>query len=236
MQTKAFVVDDDQRTCDMVRTILETSGMTVDCQTNSGGAARRLQAERFDLVLVDVRMPAPDGMALIRLLRSSGVNRRTVVVMMTGDLSRNVMTEGFEAGANFFLFKPVDSSRLLRVVRATESAIYREKRRFQRVPMRCPVTIRSTVGSVRGNTMDLSLGGMLLQMERSVPVGEPIAFEIQLPAADAPVRASGRVVRLHEEGCMGVVFTEMPAAEAERLQGALLPLILRAFEIAQPAD
>ena len=236
MPTKVFVVDDDQRTCDMVRTILESAGMTVDYQTNSGGAARRLQAERFDLVLVDVRMPPPDGMALIRLLRASGVNRRTVVVMMTGDHSPQVMTEGFEAGANFFLFKPVDSNRLLRVIRATESAIYREKRRFQRVPMRCPVTVRSTKGSLQGNTMDLSLGGMLLQLEHSVTVGEPVAFEIQLPIPGAPFRASGRVVRIHEEGCMGVLFTEMKPEEAERLQTALLPLILRAFEIAQPVN
>ncbi len=232
MQTKAIVVDDDQRSCEMVRTILESSGMSVDIQTRSGEASKRLQAERFDLILLDVRMPVPDGFAVLRLLRNSGVNRRSVVVLMTGDTTPKVMAEGFEAGANFFLFKPVDANRLLRLILTSEAAIFREKRRYQRVPLRCPMTVRTTRETFAASTLDIILGGVLMQAIRSLPLYEFVGMEIRLESGKS-VCLGGRVVRTHEEGCMGVEFQNVPPKEAERLQDFLLPLILRAFELVQ---
>jgi len=233
MQFKAMVVDDDARTCEMVGAILETSGIHTTCQASSGSAARRLQAERFDFILVDLHMPAPDGLALTRLVRASGVNRKSLVVLMTGDTSRSVMTDGFDAGANFFLFKPVDSNRLLRLVRASESTICREKRRYQRVPIRCLINLRSSNRSVHGHTLDLSLGGMLVQMEQPLPEGEVVEIELNLPIVGPPIHPCGRVVRVHEEGCLGIEFTKVNERDADRLQETLLPLILRAFEMAE---
>jgi len=232
MKFKALVVDDDLQTCEMVRTILETHGVQAFAQSSSGSAARRLQAERFDFVLIDLRMPAPDGLALIRLLRTSGVNRKSLVVLMTGDTSRQVMTEGFEAGANFFLLKPVDSNRLLRLIRVSESTIHREKRRYQQVPLRCVISARSAHGTLQGHTLDLSLGGMLVQVQQSLPEGDVVSIEMNLPSVGPPICPEGRVVRVHEDGCMGIEFTKVTDADAERLQEALLPLILRAFEMA----
>jgi PleD family two-component response regulator len=78
-------------------------------------------------------MPAPDGAELARQVRASRVNASTVIVMITGEQDRTVMGRAFEAGVEFFLFKPVERNKLLKLIRATEGPIERERRRFTRV-------------------------------------------------------------------------------------------------------
>jgi hypothetical protein len=94
-----------------------------------------------------------------------------VIVMITGENDRTVMTRVFEAGVQFFLFEPVDRSKPLQLIRATGGTIERERRRFMRVRLRCKVSIDSPHGSLYGNTLDLSLGGALVQAERTFPPG-----------------------------------------------------------------
>src|SRR5207245_5859018 len=65
-------------------------------------------------VFLDVRMPHPDGIELARHIRSSKLNQTTPIVMITGDEDRNAMMRAFQAGATFFLSKPVDRPRLMR--------------------------------------------------------------------------------------------------------------------------
>jgi YesN/AraC family two-component response regulator len=47
------------------------------------------------------------------------------------------MARAFQLGVNFFLFKPVDRPKLLRLVSVTQHSIEHEKRRFQRRPRAC---------------------------------------------------------------------------------------------------
>jgi PleD family two-component response regulator len=88
-------------------------------------------------------MPAPDGAALARQIRASRVNASTVIVMITGEQDRKVMGRAFEAGVEFFLFKPVERNKLLKLIRATEGSIERELRRFTRVRLRSRVSLES---------------------------------------------------------------------------------------------
>jgi PleD family two-component response regulator len=62
-------------------------------------------------------MPAPDGMALTQQMRSTELNRSTPIVIITGEKDSGVMARAFQAGANLFLFKPVDRIKLLRIIR-----------------------------------------------------------------------------------------------------------------------
>ena len=71
-------------------------------------------------------MPAPDGPELARQVRASRVNASTVIVMITGEQDRTVMERAFEAGVEFFLFKPVERNKLLELIRVTEGPIERD--------------------------------------------------------------------------------------------------------------
>src|SRR4029077_8447537 len=95
---------------------------------------------------------------LARQDRASPVNASTVIVMITGEQDRTVMGRAFEAGVEFFLFKPGERNKLLKLIRATEGSIERERRRFTRVRLRCRVLMETGNDRLGGAPLVLCLG------------------------------------------------------------------------------
>jgi CheY-like chemotaxis protein len=225
---RVLVVDDDALTCELIREILRLAGMDVVSLTDSTEAASRLRTEKFHAIFLDVRMPPPDGIELARQTRASRVNASTVIVTITGEEDRTVMKRAFEAGAEFFLFKPVERNKLLRLIRATEGPIERERRRSMRVGLRCRVSMESGKDRFDGMTVDLSLGGMLVQSKRLLAPDTRVTVSLELEAGKASLRSDARIIRTLGTERMGIQFENLGADESRRLQEFLLPLILAA--------
>ena len=229
MTTRVLIVDDEPAVAEMVQAFLQAAGLQAEILTDSRQAAERLLKEKFDVVFLDVRMPAPDGIELARGMRAAGFNRSTPLVMLTGASDLDLQKQAFQAGANFFLFKPVDRQRLLRVIRATRASVQHEKRRFQRVRVSSKVSFATHKGTIEGTTVDISLGGLQARTKGVFPMDTKVAVFLDV-AAGAPVRAQGQVVRVVEDNGMGIQFREISAADSERLQEFLLPWILKGLE------
>ena len=228
MSAQVLVVDDDPLTCELIREILCSAGMEAASLTDSTEAASRLRTEKFHAIFLDVRMPPPDGIELARQIRASRVNASTVIVMIAGEEDRTVMKRAFEAGVEFFLFKPVERSKLLRLIRATEGPIERERRRSTRVRLRCRVSMESGNDRIVGTTVDLSLGGLLVQSQHVFPPDTRVTVSLELETGKAPFRSNARVVRTVGTDCLGIQFENLAAKESRQLQEFLLPLILAA--------
>jgi len=228
LPARVLVVDDDPLSAELICEILLSAGMDASFLTSSTEAAERLKREKYHAVFLDMRMPAPDGAELARQVRASRVNASTVIVMITGEQDRAVMGRAFEAGVEFFLFKPIDRNKLLRLIRVTEGPIEREKRRFMRVRLRCRVSLASGNDRLDGTTLDLSLGGALVQSLRAFPSGTLVTLSLELEAGATPLRSAARVVRTVGADCMGVQYENLEARESKRLQEFLLPLMLAA--------
>jgi len=227
MPNKILVVDDDPPTCELITEVLSGAEVEASCLTDSHAAAGRIQREKFDAVFLDARMPAPDGMELTRMIRKSGVNAKTIVVMITGEGEQNFLSRAFQVGANFVLFKPIDRRSLLRLLRITQGPIDRERRRFTRVSVRRPVAICLGKERVRAMTVDLSASGMLVQAEQRFSVGATLEFSLDLGMNWKPVQGVARVIRFVGDDFMGLEFQSLPVAQVEILEEFLLPLILR---------
>jgi CheY-like chemotaxis protein len=225
---RVLVVDDDALTCELIREILCSAGMEAASLTDSAEAALRLQTDKFHAVFLDVRMPPPDGIELARQTRASRVNASTVIVMITGEEDRTVMKRAFEAGVEFFLFKPVERNKLLRLIRATEGPIEREKRRSTRVGLRCRVSIESDKDRLDGVTVDLSLGGLLVQSKRLLAPGTRVTVSLELEAGRASLPLNARIISTVGTDRMDIKFENLGANESKLLQEFLLPLILAA--------
>jgi CheY-like chemotaxis protein len=223
---QVLVVDDDPLTCELICEILRSTGMEANSVTDSAEAAERLRREKYHAVFLDMRMPPPDGVELARQVRASRVNASSVIVMITGEEDRTVMQRAFEAGVEVFLFKPVERNKLLRLIRVAEGPIERERRRFTRVRLRCRASMESGNDRLQGTTLDLSLGGLLIQSDRAFPHGTVLTVSFELEAGAPPVRSTARVVRTVGSDCMGVQFQNLGTRESSRLQEFLLPLIL----------
>jgi DNA-binding response OmpR family regulator len=227
MPSRVLVVDDEPSVCDLIQNILSTVGMEVLALTRSAEVATYIRNEKFAIVLVDLRMPAPDGIEITRQIRASSLNQRTPLVMLSDDPKAGAISEGFGAGANFFLYKPVDRARLLKLIRATQGAVEHERRRFRRVALRMKVRLGFENREIEGETIDVSLNGMLVKAPTTLPAGSPVKVSLFLSPGTKPIVGSGAVARKLNENQMGIYLNQLTAADSERLQEFLLPLILR---------
>jgi two-component system chemotaxis response regulator CheY len=219
-------VDNDSLVCELMHDVLESAGIAASTLTDSTRVAAHLGEEKFEAVFLDVGMPPPDGIELAREMRAGGLNQKTPIVIITGATDRAILTLAFQAGANFFLFKPVQRHSLLKLVRVTQGAIEHERRRFTRVRHGCKVTLGSDQQRLLGTTLDLSLDGMLVQAGEVFSTGSRVQFSLELAPGTPPLRASARVMSLVGNDCMGFEFENVGAADSARFVEFLLPLIL----------
>lgn len=225
MASRAIIVDDEVATCELIERVLSSVGIGSLAVTRSAEAPEILRHGRFAVAFLDYHMESPDGLALARQMRASGSNRRTPIVLISDDPRPAAVSEGFEAGASFFLYKPVDKERLLRLVRATQATIENGMRRTRRVDLKSKVSIRYRGQEIEGETINVSLEGMLIRARKMLPVGSSVEVSLQVRAADKPVVGAGSVVRIHGREEMGIHLGRLTLEESQRLQEYLLPLI-----------
>ena len=225
MQKRALIVDDDEATCKLIEKVLGSVGIESLVLTKSTEAAGALRQGKFAIVFLDFRMTFPDGAELTRQIRDSGFNRMTPVVLISDDQRPHAMSKGFEAGASFFLYKPIDKERLLKLVRATQGAIEHERRRTRRVPLKTRVQMRIGGQEIEGETVDVSMEGVLVQAARAVPVGSSVDVSLHLSKELKPVEGAGCVVRLSGANQMGIQLGRLVPAESQRLQEFLLSMV-----------
>jgi CheY-like chemotaxis protein len=107
-----LVTDDGSENRQLVRVLLEETGLRVSEAENGQIALDRVAAEPFDLLLMDMQMPVMDGETATRRLRESGCS--LPVIALTANAMKGFERELFAAGFSGFLTKPIDVDALLR--------------------------------------------------------------------------------------------------------------------------
>jgi len=114
---KRILVIDDAATVRMYhRQILEGAGFVVEEAINGIEALEKALSSTFDLYLVDVNMPKQDGYDFLRELRSRDISQAPAVMISTEAEERDRL-RAYEAGANFYLVKPIKPDALLSYTR-----------------------------------------------------------------------------------------------------------------------
>ncbi len=216
----ALVVDGEPPIRELLQEVLKAEGMEAVTMASGSEAAEFAHAQKFDVVFVDSSSPLSDGIELTRKIRRSGYNHKTPIVMISSPKYMGILTEGFEAGVSFLVYKPIDRTRLLRLVRVTQGAIENEIRRFRRVR---GGEGRGPVWRSGGRRRDrhLSLNGALLRARRIFPRGSAIKVSLFL-GQNSPVIGDGSVMRTVGENQMGIQLDGLPFEESSRLQDFLL--------------
>jgi len=114
-----LIVDDDQDSVDLLSRWLAMEGYEVLSATSGSEALQRIGNDHPDLVLLDLLIPPPDGMAVIRAAkRDRGMSTIPLVVMT---VKRDVKTkiEALKTGADDFIVKPFHFDELDAVMRAS---------------------------------------------------------------------------------------------------------------------
>ena len=110
---KILVIDDQRAIRNTLKDILECEGHTVVLADDgaSGLEAFRAEADTFDIVLTDIRMPNMDGIEVLEQIMA--VRRETPVIMISGHGDIDTAVDSIRKGAFDFIAKPLDLNRLL---------------------------------------------------------------------------------------------------------------------------
>jgi two-component system, NtrC family, response regulator AtoC len=114
---RVLIADDQRDLAELLAELLGDEGYTADVVTSADEVLARLQSDtRYDLLLLDLRMPGPDdGLKLLERLRKDG--NEIPVIMMTAHGTSSSAIRAMQMGAYDYLPKPFDNEEVLVVVK-----------------------------------------------------------------------------------------------------------------------
>ena len=124
---KVLIVDDEEIVCLSYLRSLTGAHCNVEVAWNGVEALLAMEQHRFDLVLLDLRMPGMDGMSVLRTIKQKWPE--TQVVVITGYPNIETAKEAVRQGAYGYLAKPVGPDE---VINAANDAVMQKKWTLQR--------------------------------------------------------------------------------------------------------
>lgn len=112
----ALIVEDDDVLAEVVGSALVGEGFRTVRATNGPDALACLERERFAVVVLDLMLPFPDGMTILRRQRANG--DRTPILLMSAKQEVEDRIGGLDAGADDYLVKPFRIAELVARIRA----------------------------------------------------------------------------------------------------------------------
>ena len=114
-QARILVIDDDESIREVLTSILEDNGYIVDTAENGKEAIKKLEAEFYNLALVDIRLPDMEGTKLLNATKETSPGM--VKIMITGYPSLQNTIEAINKGADGYIVKPIKIESLLDTVK-----------------------------------------------------------------------------------------------------------------------
>ncbi len=108
---RILFVDDETEYLETVIKRMKKRGFDVTGAGSGAEAMALMASQRFDVLILDVRMPRMDGIEVLRAVKRQFP--LVEVIMLTGHASMEVAIEGMELGAFDYLMKPVDVDELI---------------------------------------------------------------------------------------------------------------------------
>ena len=116
MNGRILCTEDDADTREMLTVLLESFGYEVVCPADSTLALELMRGINFDLCLLDNWMPGLSGLDLLKKIRD--FNKTVPILFYSGAVQETDRQQAFDAGAQGYLFKPVEIDELIDTINA----------------------------------------------------------------------------------------------------------------------
>jgi two-component system alkaline phosphatase synthesis response regulator PhoP len=117
MPKKILAVDDERHIVRLVEVNLARAGYQVVTAFDGREALLKVEAEKPDLVVLDVMMPYMDGFEVLRNLKANPVTAEIPVIMLTAKAQDADVFRGWQSGVDCYLTKPFNPMELLTFVK-----------------------------------------------------------------------------------------------------------------------
>ncbi|MFH1070279.1 MAG: response regulator [Candidatus Glassbacteria bacterium] len=111
---RILIVDDDPQILTFLSDMLAEERYTLEISAGGEEALRKLEEKKFHLVISDVRMPGIDGFELLKAIKERF--KKTKVILMTGYTDDYDISDALILGADDYITKPFDVSRVMLAV------------------------------------------------------------------------------------------------------------------------
>lgn len=124
-RTKVLVIDDNQDLLSTLEELLETYDFKVLTALSAKKAENILQTVKPDIIICDIMMPGKDGIQFTDELRKADHTADIPVIFLTAKFGDSVKLSSYEAGGNYFLNKPYNTTELVTLI---NTAVNHQKR------------------------------------------------------------------------------------------------------------
>lgn len=114
MDGRLLIVDDEEIALGNLQHVMEKQGYAVTASASGADAMKRLENERFDVVLTDLRMEGVDGMDVLRASRA--LQPDAEVIFITGYATAESAVQALKHGAFYYIAKPFRLEEVRKVV------------------------------------------------------------------------------------------------------------------------
>ncbi len=111
-QGHILIVDDESVNIQVLSNHLSMRGFSADTASDGNSALDKIYKNHYDLVLLDLMMPRMSGFDVCREIRKQKDRKDLPVIILTAKNTPDDLTAAFEAGANDYLVKPIDTVEL----------------------------------------------------------------------------------------------------------------------------
>ena len=163
---KILVVDDERNVRGAFEDILAAQGYDVLAVDGAEAALRRLEADEWDLVILDVRLPAMNG--LDALARMKNLRPHLPVIVMTGQGTMETAIEATKRGAFEYLLKPFEPVEMLQTIAKALEGARLMKGHLALGPETTPTSAEAVIGRSSAMQQVYKAIGRVAQTEATV--------------------------------------------------------------------
>ncbi len=117
MNTKILIVEDDEVNIVIVEYLLQKEGFEVETASNGEEAVEKVEADKYDLILMDIEMPIMNGLEATRAIRRLAHGKKIPIIALTAHSVEEKLREIRKAGMNGFLLKPLDQAKASQLIK-----------------------------------------------------------------------------------------------------------------------
>ena len=117
IKPKILVIDDNKVDLKLSSLMLEQNGFEVTAVNEATNCLENIEANKIDLVLLDIVMPETDGHYVLKMIRAKYSQIELPIIMVTSKSSTSDIVEALKLGANDYIVKPVNFEIAIRRIK-----------------------------------------------------------------------------------------------------------------------
>ena len=115
---RILIIDDEENMLHMLKTILSKKGYEIITARNGIGGLEKIETNRFDTILCDLRMPEMDGLSFLKTVKVKNID--STIIMMSAYGTIDLAVEAMKHGAYDYISKPFKPDEIILTLKKVE--------------------------------------------------------------------------------------------------------------------